>query len=131
MKILLCSISFMLLTINGIAQDKQYDITAYGAIGDGITVSTKPVQTAVDACNTNGGGTVVIPTGTFIIGTVHLKSNVHLYLQSGAVLKGSTNLDDYELFVTDKPFNTVHKGMLFTEDAENVDISGEGQIDGN
>ncbi|MEP7143510.1 MAG: glycosyl hydrolase family 28 protein [Ferruginibacter sp.] len=131
MKIQLCSISFMLLNIHCIAQDKQYDITSYGATGDGKTVSTKPIQMAVDACNTNGGGKVVIPTGTFIIGTIHLKSNVHLYLQSGAVLRGSANLDDYEIFIPDSPFKAIHKGMLFTEDAENITISGEGQIDGN
>ncbi len=56
---------------------------------------------------------------------------MHLYLQSGAILKGSANLGDYEIYTPDKPFSPVHKGMLFTEDAENVSISGEGQIDGN
>jgi polygalacturonase len=112
-------------------QEKVYDITSYGAIGDNKTIATKFIQTAVDACNANGGGKVLVPTGVFITGTIHLKSNVHLYLQSGAVLRGSVNLDDYELFIPDKPFNPVHKGMLFTEDAENITISGEGQIDGN
>ncbi|MEO7766692.1 MAG: glycosyl hydrolase family 28 protein [Ferruginibacter sp.] len=131
MKILFCSISCTLVSILALAQNRQYDITSYGAIGDGKTVCSKAIQTAVDACYANGGGKVLIPTGTFITGTIHLKTNVHLYLQSGAVLRGSSQLDDYELFVPDKPFNPVHKGMLFTGDAENVTISGEGQIDGN
>ena len=120
-----------MLSIHSFAQQKVFDITAYGAVGDGKTTATKSVQAAIDACNAAGGGKVVIPTGTFSIGTIHLKSNVHLYVDAGGILKGSKNLDDYEMYVPDKPFNPVHKGMLFTEDAENVTISGEGQIDGN
>jgi hypothetical protein len=89
------------------------------------------LQAAIDVCNANGGGDVVIPEGIFITGTVHLKSNVNLYLQIGAILRGSTNLNDYEVNIPEKPYNQVHKGMLFTEDADNVSISGQGQIDGN
>jgi len=110
---------------------QTFNIKNYGAIGNGKTICTKSLQSAVDACNKNGGGDVVIPPGIFVIGTVHLKSNVHLYLQSGAILRGSPDLNDYEMFSAGKPFNPVHKGMLFTEDAENITISGEGQIDGN
>lgn len=131
MKILFSVLSLILLSAYCVAQEKVYDIITYGAVGDNKTVATKSIQVAIDACNANGGGKVIIPTGVFIIGTVHLKTNVHLYLQSGAILRGSKNLDDYEIFVPDKPFSNVHKGMLFTEDAENVTISGEGQIDGN
>jgi hypothetical protein len=129
-----CLLSFLIiLLINGhsIAQSDIFNIKNYGAVGDGKTICTKAVQNAVDACNKNVGGDVVIPTGVFMIGTVHLKSNVHLYLQSGAILRGSSNLDDYETFFAGEPYSHVHKGMFFTEDAENIMISGEGQIDGN
>jgi len=112
-----------------IAQLKQYNIVDYGAAVN--TVSTKAVQAAVDACNANGGGDVVVPTGVFLMGTVHLKSNVHLYLQSGAILRGSTNLNDYEPYKPDTPYVPIHIGMFFTQDAENVSITGQGQIDGN
>jgi hypothetical protein len=131
MKIILVTIAFLLSGINGFSQYKTYDITAYGAVGDGKTICTKAIQSAVDACNANAGGDVVVPTGIFIIGTVHLKSNVHLKLQSGAILRGSTHLEDYEMNVPEKPYSAVRKGMLFTEDAENITISGEGTIDGN
>ncbi|MGH2562983.1 MAG: glycoside hydrolase family 28 protein [Ginsengibacter sp.] len=113
------------------AQHQTYNIKKYGAVGNSKLICTKAVQMAVDACYKNGGGDVEVPTGIFIIGTVHLKSNVYLYLQAGAVLRGSPNLDDYEDFYAGPPFNHVHKGMLFTEDAENITIDGEGQIDGN
>ncbi|MEO5593846.1 MAG: glycosyl hydrolase family 28 protein [Chitinophagaceae bacterium] len=113
------------------AQQNDFVITAFGAVADGKTTSTSAVQAAVDSCTKSAGGRVVVPTGIFIIGTVHLKSNVHLYLSQGAVLRGSTNLDDYEVYIPEKPFKALHKGMLFTEDAENITISGEGQVDGN
>ena len=125
-------VAYQLLFItNCIAQFAVYDITAFGAIKDNGKTYTKEIQTAIDACNINGGGDVIIPQGVFITGTIHLKSNVHLYLKSGGILRGSANLNDYELNVAEKGFSQVHKGMIFTEDAENVTISGEGQIDGN
>ncbi|MEO6852270.1 MAG: glycosyl hydrolase family 28 protein, partial [Mucilaginibacter sp.] len=124
-------ICITLLISKGFAQSGQYDITAYGAVKNADKACTKQVQAAIDACNTNGGGDVIIPQGVFLIGTIHLKSNVHLYLKSGGILRGSTNLDDYESYSAGKSYETVHKGMIFTEDAENVSISGEGQIDGN
>src|SRR5450432_531081 len=131
MKCFLLLLTGILIYISSVAQYKVFTITNYGAVGDGKTVATKAVQLAVDDCNANGGGEVAVPPGIFIIGTLHLKSNVHLYLQSGAILRGSPNLNDYEIYISPKPFNPVHKGMLFTEDAENITISGEGQIDGN
>ncbi|MDQ0638430.1 hypothetical protein QF042_001995 [Pedobacter sp. W3I1] len=119
------SITLFLLLFTTIANAQTYDVTKFGALGDGKTLNTKALQKAVDACNKNGGGTVTIPVGTFIIGTVYLKDNVHLYLETGAVLKGSPNLNDYA------PFNEVHYGMLYAENAENITISGHGNMDGN
>lgn len=109
----------------------QYNIIQYGAVGDGKTINTRSIQTAIDDCFAAKGGTVIIPNGIFITGTIHLKSNVHLIVEKGAVLRGSADLNDYETHIPDKPFPPIHKGMLFTENAENVTISGEGQIDGN
>ena len=113
------------------AQLKQYDITHYGATPNSGKICTQALQAAIDACTANGGGDVVMPPGIFIIGTVHLKSNVHLHLQSGAILRGSASLADYEPYTSDPPVQHIHKGMFFTQDAENISISGEGQIDGN
>ncbi len=123
---------FVLLLFNqGFGQTGQYNIVAYGAVKNSDKICTKALQAAIDACTAAGGGDVVIPKGIFISGTIHLKSNVNLLLQSGAVLRGSTNLNDYEVNVPEKPNNQVHKGLIFTEDAENVSISGQGQIDGS
>ncbi len=127
-----CSVFLLIFTAySDVAQTKTYNITDYGGIGDGKVICTKALQNAVDTCNHNGGGEVIIPTGIFMIGTIHLKSNIHLYLEAGAILRGSANLNDYEDFYAGPPYEHVHKGMLFTEDAENITIDGEGQIDGN
>lgn len=117
------TILFICLSI--IANAQTFDITKYGAVGDGKTINTKALQNAIDTCNKNGGGTVLVPTGVFMMGTVNLKSNVNLHLEIGAVLKASPNINDYT------PVNGVHYGIFFTENAENITISGSGNIDAN
>ena len=102
----------------------DYHITSFGAVGDGRTVNTAAVQAAVDAASHAGGGRVVIPTGEFLTGTLIVKSNVELHLEAGAVLKGSPNLDDYEL-------SGIRRGVIFAADQRNITLSGHGVIDGN
>ena len=121
-------ILFLLLSFlatQSFAQTDAYNITKYGAIGDGKAINTKAIQQTIDDCAAKGGGTVTIPTGTFISGTLHLRSNINLNLESGAILRGSTNLNDYE------PYEKIHWGLFYTHNAENVGISGEGNIDGS
>lgn len=72
---------------------KVYNILDFGAKGDGIASNTKAIQTAINACS--AGGTVYIPKGTFISGALYLKSNMTLLIEEGAVLKGSTVVEDY------------------------------------
>ncbi len=73
---------------DSIAQNSFFNVMDYGGVGDGKTICTKALQSAVDACDKNGGGEVFIPTGVFMIGTVHLKSNIHLYFTSRRDIKG-------------------------------------------
>ncbi len=118
---------FILLSffqLNAQSSETVFNITSFGAVGDGKTLNTKSIQTAIDACAEKGGGKVLIPAGEFISGVIQLKSNVTLYLQNGAVLKGSTNLDDYVL-------EGVRVGLIYTKNCSNVMIKGEGIIDGN
>ena len=72
-----------------------YDVRAYGALGDGKTLDTKAIQAAIDACHKAGGGKAYLRGGTFLSGSLFLKSNVTLYLEAGAMLLGSPNVDDY------------------------------------
>lgn len=107
------------------------NIIDFGAVGDGVTVNTKAIQRAIDA-----GGTVYIPSGVFVTGTLYLKSHGGLHLAAGAVLKASTDRADYN--AEDYcPQNAVFKeefmagthliSAVFQED---VFIEGEGTIDG-
>jgi len=123
---------------SAVAADTQcrggtFDVHDYGAVGDGTTLDTKAIQAAVDDCMQAGGGKVYVHNGTFLSGTIYLKSNVTLYLESGAVLLGSTDLEDYPATVpafrsyTD---NYTEKSLIYAEKAENVSIMGRGVIDG-
>jgi polygalacturonase len=109
---------------------QNYDIKDFGAVSDGKAINTTAIQQAIDKCNSEGGGTVYVPSGIFVTGTIHLKSNVNLHLEAGAVLKGSSSIADYEPF--ERPgFGKTNYGMLFTLKAENVSITGQGTLDGS
>jgi len=70
-------------------------IADHGAVGDGKAMNTGAIQAAVDACEQAGGGTVVVPAGVWLTGSVQLKSHITLQLENGAVLRGSPKLADY------------------------------------
>ena len=112
------------------AQQQIYNITEFGAVADSKTLNTSAIQKAVNTCHANGGGIVYVPPGTFITGTLALKSNVNLHLETGARLKGSDNLKDY-LSYTIPEFGTYQYGILYTENSNDVSITGFGEIDGN
>ncbi len=75
--------------------NRDFDITKYGAIGDGQMKCTDAIAKAIQACSAAGGGRVVIPKGTFLTGAIHLESNINLYVSEGATLLFSTNPSDY------------------------------------
>ncbi|QJD81453.1 glycoside hydrolase family 28 [Spirosoma rhododendri] len=91
-------------------------------IGDGITNQTKPLQRAIDSCGAAGGGTLVIPAGTYLISPITLRSQVTLQLSAGATLLASTNAADY----SGKLSNLINGDSL-----TNASLTGQGTIDGN
>ncbi|HMK38781.1 MAG TPA: glycosyl hydrolase family 28 protein [Bacteroidota bacterium] len=106
------------------SRESPYTITGFGAKPDGKTVNTDAIQSAVNRCNAQGGGTVAVPPGEFITGAIRLLSNVHLYLESGALLKGSSDISDYYR-------SGIRRGVLYADDAVDITVSGPGCIDGN
>ncbi len=102
-----------------------FNIVDYGAKGDGKTINTAAIHHAIQACSQAGGGTVYVPAGEFRTGTVVLGNNIHLLLEAGAVLKGSSELSDY-IKEGDNRF-----GLILARKAENIAITGQGTLDGN
>src|SRR5689334_21447385 len=72
-----------------------FNARSFGAMGDGATLDTKAIQTAIDKCSAAGGGTVLVTNGNFVVGTIYLKSDVSLRVATGATVLGSTNIEDY------------------------------------
>ena len=108
----------------------MYDIRDYGAKGDGTTLDTAAVQAAIDLCAKDDGGTVLVPAGDFVIGTVELKSNVTLHLAARGRLLGSGDAAHYHAGAGVPPDNG-NVVLLSAANAENVTIEGPGTIDGN
>ena len=103
--------------------DGSFNVTNYGAIGDDVTTNTAAIQAAINAATNAGGGTVVVPAGTFLSGPIRLASGINLHLDGGAVLR-MLPLDKYP-GGTEDPANFITGGGL-----HDVAISGPGMIDG-
>ena len=111
----------------------DYNIVSYGARNDTTVLSTKAVQQAIDDCSKAGGGRVVVPVGSYKIGSIVLKSNVHLFLEHGATLYGSTRLEDYQPMKSDYVSlrtQTTTIQLIYADKVSNVVIDGYGTIDG-
>ena len=67
-------------------RDKDYDITDFGAKGDGVTINTETIRAVIEQCHAEGGGRVIVPGGRFMTGPIYLKSNVNLHLHDEATL---------------------------------------------
>lgn len=112
-----------------------YNIVEFGAKGDGKTLDTKALQSAIDACTRDKGGTVMVPAGTFLIGTVEMKSNVTLHIAAQGKLLGSADGKQYYAadaipLLGDTTLNDGNVGLIFGVNADNVTIEGPGTIDG-
>jgi polygalacturonase len=117
-----------------------FNVRAFGALGDGATLDTAAIEKAITAANAAGGGTVVLPPGTYVSGTLELLSNVTLDLQAGAVLQASPDLEDYgstaaygfgRKYGIDSSGEGFRVGLIVARQATNVSIVGRGTIDGN
>lgn len=110
---------------------KDVNVLDYGAVNDGKTLTTKALQSAIDAAGNAGGGTVTLPPGTYYTGTIYLRNNTYLNLQGGATILGSTNIADYPLQASrwESPNNLRH--LVCAQNNHHVGIIGTGTIDGN
>ncbi len=114
---------------------RVYNIVDFGAKGDGKTLATQALQAAIDACAKDLGGTVLVPAGVFVIGTVEMKSNVTLHIAAQGKLLGSADGKQYHAADAiplrgDSTLNDGNVGLIFGVNADNVTIEGPGVIDG-
>jgi hypothetical protein len=113
-----------------------FDIRDFRSDADRDGLDTGAINRAVAACSAAGGGQVLIPAGRYVSGTIKLKSHVTLFLAAGARLIGTTNLSLYQApnipsFMPEAKWGNWHRGLLVSDGAEDITISGEGIIDGH
>lgn len=114
--------------------DRSVSITDFGAVpGDSLQLATEAIANAILAVNQAGGGTVVVPDGTFWTGPITLKSNVNLHLSDGAVLKFTTDVKQYFPAVPSRwegiDCNNTHP-LIYAYGETNIALTGKGIIDG-
>lgn len=112
-------------------QAKIYDVTAFGAKGDSVTLNSQAIQHTIDECASNGGGIVYFPAGNYISGTIWLKDNIHLYLESGATFLCSTDVTQFPLQMSKMASLRPNSySLIYAEGKNNITISGNGTIIG-
>ena len=113
-------------------QNLDFNVTKYGAVGDGTTDCTDAFKQAIDAANKAGGGRVVVPPGTFLTGAITLESNVNLYVSKDATIKFSQDPSKYPIVLTQDGGMEIYNysPFIYANGAENIAITGEGILDG-
>lgn len=119
----------------GAVPPRSFDVTQFGAVSDGKTLATPAVNKAIDAAASAGGGTVYFPAGTYLCGSIHLKSNIALYLDQGATILASEDPAAYDRAepnqwdkYQDYGHSHFHNALIWGENLENVSITGPGRI---
>jgi polygalacturonase len=108
------------------AERPSLNVLDFGAKGDGVTKDTAAIQTALDACAENGGGTVLVPEGVFLTGGIILHAHTTLQLTSRANLLGSPDIADYPLENVrwEGEFREGHRALISATEAANITITG-------
>lgn len=115
----------------------MYTLSEFASAPDARGLWTAALQRAIDTCHTNGGGCVVVPAGTYRIGTLYLRNNVELHLETGAMLLASECLEDYndpDAYPQNHSSQSegwCGKHLIVALECENVAITGGGCIDGS
>jgi polygalacturonase len=137
-----CLLSVSLVFLAGCLTNTQsytssFNIKQYGAAGDGKTLDSPAINKAIAAASKAGGGTVHFPAGTYLSGSIRLKSNITLYLDQGAVIEATSDIAAYD---PNEPFPSNqyqdfghshwHNSLIWGENIENVSIVGPGLIYG-
>lgn len=115
-----------------------FNVREFGAVGDGKTLDSPAINRAIDAAEAAGGGTVLLPAGTYLSGSIRLQSNIHLLLDAGCVILGAPQnlnaFDETEPYMfggyQDGGHCFFHNSLIWGESLTNVSITGQGMING-
>ena len=134
---------FVLLTLSclsAIADNlNDYNVRSFGAVGDGKSLDSPAINTAIESAFANGGGKIIVPAGIYLCGSIRLKSNIELHLLPGAIIKAAPAsmkvYDESESFggfpeYQDGGHTYFHNSLIWAEGQDNISITGRGMIDG-
>lgn len=123
---------FLAIIINNV-RAQEFLVTTYGASPDSTVLSTIAIQKTIDEAFNRGGGTVVIPQGTFLSGALFFKSKTKLKLLKGAVLKGSDDIRKYPLIPSRMEGVKLdyYAALINAYNVDDFSISGPGEVNGN
>ena len=112
---------------------QQYVITSFGAVLDSTVLQTEAIQHAINNASAKAGGVVVIPKGIFLSGALFFKPGTHLYLEDGAILKGSDDIANYPKIPSRMEGQNLDyfAALVNAHGVDGFTISGKGTIDGN
>jgi exo-poly-alpha-galacturonosidase len=112
---------------------ERYVITDHGAVGNAETLNTRAIQSVIDLCASNGGGTVVVPKGVFLSGALFLKPGVNLHIEQEGVLQGTVNPEDYpQVFTRWEGVEREWTSALINGfDMTGLKLTGQGMINGS
>jgi polygalacturonase len=131
-RIFILTVTLQLATALFSAEKTPLNVRDFGATGDGVTKDTAAIQKALDACAAAGGGTVAVPDGVYLTGSLTLGANTTLDLAGHASLVGSSNLADYPVVNVrwEGEFREGHRALIVANNAANIAITGSGAIFG-
>jgi polygalacturonase len=139
--VIVCSVLAGCVTEKHEAEAKSvYNVRKFGAVGDGKHLDSPAINKAIEAAANCGGGTVLVPAGTYLSGSIRLKSNIHLLIDAGAKILGapqSMHAYDAEENFTHAPayqdggHTYFHNSLIWGENLTNISITGSGMIQGN
>ncbi|MGA9779802.1 MAG: glycoside hydrolase family 28 protein [Verrucomicrobiia bacterium] len=133
-------ISFCFLLSSAASPNDQtvFNVRSFGAVGDGTNLDSPAINRAIQAASAVSGGTVFVPAGTYLCGSIHLTNNIHLYLDAGAVILGAPQaMNAYDptepwqgQAYQDGGHTYFHNSLIWGENLTNVSITGNGMING-
>ena len=127
-------ICVVVLVIAVTAWARTFNMKELGADPRGIESCTELINQTIEKASSEGGGTIYFPAGVYLTATIYMKSNITLYVESGAVLRFSDRFEDYLPFVKIRWEGTVMNTLsplIYAHDAENLTITGRGTLNGN